>query len=335
MGSPKARRKQKIQLPHLTEPKLGEKLKLFGIAPKLQWHEPERVFIVILDHLKEFLLPMVQWLDTDLTDKYPFNTSTSTFGKKRGMLVFEGYGRGLPSFGLERNGQWVVNMWIKNREVDTFSVQTQNLARILSERINDLTRAAIPARCDSEVFKKFVASYFARMICQRTVVWLLEQCFENLKKELAAREERINHLRDRIKVLAEFGHSIDPLLRANASVSLTNHAIYRSTGRGETNDVSGYLHANAIEPFWELVRKGPDAKDCRPVVQDWTFNSLQDVFFRLSCLCESVDSAQKDGRTTAEKQRFINSGRLPLIKEEEEALSQLSKKIILVEMGNK
>ncbi len=157
---------------------------------------------------------------------------------------------------------------------------------------------------------------------------VLSRFFEKVMALITERKEKLCVMAERLSPLGDFVQSFDPLIW-KGDISIKDYAIWREHEHGTVNCLSGYLCSEALQPFWEVIKKRrqADTAEYREVVQEVRVNSLQKFLERISYLFEGIEHAKSVNRTDADSFFGYNTGRLPLIDKELTALEELAASI--------
>ena len=325
MGSPKSKKQQKsssVTREELKSPSVREKIRLLNVGREIRM---EVIFELpyIIESMREFLMPLVQWLDVDLTKSRPFDVSSfPTSLDSRAMIVFVNPGEFI-SFGLCRSGRWIV------KEDTTYSwMNSSGLARKIIDKYHDLYTHAVRDLDVLDLTDSAWNKTFERIIKNEALIWLVNECWKKVDEQLSARESRLKLMRERVDVFKDFGPSLDPLISRGRTLKIPSYCIYRLRGDGGTdNEVCTYLCKPALQPFWEVIKRRVQTQTSKS--RFWTersvyeVRSISELLGRIGYLAREISNAKEGGRTDASSQFGFNSGRLPFSQEELDILENL------------
>jgi hypothetical protein len=332
MGSPKDEKSNEKAKTRTIIPSVAEKRCLMDACRAACSKSPTLDNLsAIIETIREFLLPLVRWLDTDLSETHPFLNIHVKNGEVlkgvRGMMVYDGWGQGeLPSFALLRSGKWKVLVGDEHRTADSTELAGliyHDLECLASKKFADKFKSVL---CEDK-------AVLHGIIKHDKMVDLLNECFKTLDKRLKEKEDMLVAMRKRIDVLADLGSSIDPLLSQGDEITLPTFHILNEHERGTTNYAQSYLCVEALDPYFEAIRRqGVQSKDSRykPDQCSRRFRSLDDLVSYLQYLAQSIQEAERRGHVTADSLLSNHTERLPLTPEEIVILRELIKSVYWV-----
>lgn len=309
MGSPK---KEKTRQQELKPPTVAEKIRLLEIGKETGRSQDFERLPGILEGVKEILLSLVPWLDKPLfsDNEYLGCFVPERFRRKRGMRFF---GSSFMTIWLERSGRWF--LWLHTAAEGRFfqEADSRQLAEIMLQKSDDFLKEFFRDEnlLVELAFLKEIALYYAIFL------GVLPQFFKTAMALVEEREKRFRIMRERLNLLDDFMQSLDPLISQGKTVAIKEYSIWRDHERGTSSRYTGgYLCLEALEPFWEVIKKRPKPTGYRQHVDEYCPGSLKDFFWRVCYFFEEIARARSRGHADANSLIGFNSGRLPFTKKE-------------------
>jgi len=318
MGSPKINtRKKSSERPELTVPRIAEKMRLLELGRSARGKSVLDNLVPILDAMKDFLLPLVQWLDVDLSQTHPFTNPKLPEGfEKRALPVFLDEWAIQLSFALDRAGHWIIK-----DDGKYFVKDSEGLSRFIVWKKTLIIKASLGHPRDELV--KFLDE---NLVClnlakRHSIVWLLGECHKRVEAQLKAREERMEIMRKRMDAFADFGPSFDPIGSSGAKLLVPNFCIFQEyAGGGSRNVANSYMSPKALKPFWKAIKERytSPAEQARFRLNSGNrhHDSLGGLLKFIEYDLKEIAYAKKADCMGADRLLGSSSGRLPLDPEE-------------------
>ncbi len=242
MGTPK---KEDVRQKELKSPTIAEKIRLFEIGKKTGRSVMLEKLPDILEEVKEIILPLVPLLDKQIFSGNEFLGCfvPERFREKRGMCFFSP--RSMIIW-LERSGKWFVWLYVPKPAGNFFQeADSQQLAVILLQESEGIRKESLRGFgfLEELIFFKDAALYHA------LIPYVLSCFSERVAAVLKEKEEKLRIMKERLGLLNDFTQSLDPLTNRSERITIKEYSIYRDHKHGTSNEVSGYLCAEALEPF--------------------------------------------------------------------------------------
>ena len=311
MGTPK--RKVVVFEKVFESPKLGEKIRLLEIGKETGKALNFAKLADVLEEAKKILLPLVEGLNKSLSSEVVFinNPLPEIYQKKRGVHLF---GSNFMDIWLERSGMWFLRLRGLDGKRILREADSRQLAEIMIQRRDGFLKNFLSLRgaglLDEIPYLRNIVFYNAMF------VQVLSEFFKSAEDLIKKREEKLRVMREWLELLGDFGKSLDPLLSQGKRAVLKSYGISEETERGASNYACSYLNAEALKPFWQVIKKRGGERCFKEDISEYSFESLFDILRRMGWIVEDIEKAKSMGKTDANSIWGCNTGRLPFTEEE-------------------
>lgn len=322
MGSPTKQIIQHEVAVALQSPTLADRIRLLGEGKSLSRRLDVQDWPVILEHMKEVLLPLVRWLDKPLEGASGFTNPPlpREHQKTRAMIVFVCERHiDFPRIALGRDGNWFIRV-----NDDYFVADTAKLSEFTTGRWSELVKACLSKELIA--FLSETDEVLLALARHYSMVWFMVQCAETVSKQLEERERRLAIMGERLKLFSQFGQTLDPIVSRNVAVKFPAFSIWtdHDDRPGTSRYSSDYLTEKALKPLWENSKRysPKHRKTLRLEESAYSAGSLERFLLRLGWMVEEISKTRSNGHMDA-KSLCGMSERLPFTQEEISVIKKL------------
>ncbi len=194
---------------------IAQKMRQLGLAERVGKRGGTCLTPEVLQGFLEILFPFVQWLDRPL-NYWPGSDEAQDLEPRRVMLL---YRRGSLRLGLNRKGEWVINLSPSGQEYcSAVEVDSLGLSKMFSGYI-DITwkeeffrgqneRKEMERILEEEENSLFLVDFFRYAFS----LHIVEEIYKTVNEVLQQREKRLERMRQRLEFLTDFSQALDPSL---------------------------------------------------------------------------------------------------------------------------
>jgi len=328
MGSPVTKKKN---VPvSLSSPTFVEKINVIDLGRRVAAPQISRTGIaLILDGIRDALLPMVRYLDKPLKDLIGFGGSKlpDRYRTHRAMLIYGPETRPVfRNLALDRRGMWIV--CVKDEEsADIVLINSSKLADILAEAFDAEVPFGGPALSEWKQLEKRIP-LMKPLVRHSRIIRFVVGCRETVECAVRSQEERTRTMRLRLALVGDLGAGLDPFVSERVESRWPAFSIFAKDSHGTRRQTHDYLSRSALAPL-EAVAKRYSAMPAYGTYEVFDgSHHPQDVRSPIRFFADTLESihrgrlrGKEPGNPKAEEIFGCMDWRLPLTEDEIDAVN--------------
>lgn len=281
-------------------------------------------YINALEAFRRFLTPDLYWLDGVLGRQAPFRYYGEQFREKygpclflarRGLVVFDGWGKAMPSFAMMREGEWVVFRHCFEELSGSPMIEAISSEGVLDAFLKAPSQFPIPFVTSdgiANITKEFPE--LVDLISHLRFTLLLGAMRETAAEAAEERMERLRVVMSNLEALGQFCQALDHVAYGEPP-KLQSFSVFEEHVRDDHKGTSRVTPEFLVRKLAEERIRKPTRGSDREYVQEsnMTLKSLAQVFVPLSWLLREIE----------EKPQSRYHKRPPLAEEEKSVVRDL------------